>query len=108
MNLASVSIISYADSNDGNFVFVGSLACIKPERVGPECPRLVNFKEVSQKTPFAFSAMPKVAVLNLARIPQFYNRGKFYSPSELTLFRAFCYKWIRVKRCAQTSGVLFR
>ena len=52
MNLASVSTILYADSNDGNFVLVGSLACITPERVGPECPRLINFKEafVSQNT----------------------------------------------------------
>ena len=34
MNLASVSSISYADSNDGIFVPVGSLWCIKPEIVG--------------------------------------------------------------------------
>jgi hypothetical protein len=42
MNLASVSTISYADSNDGIFVLVGSLGCIKPKIVGPECPRLSN------------------------------------------------------------------
>jgi hypothetical protein len=34
MNLASVSTISYADSNDGIFLLVGSLGCIKPEIVG--------------------------------------------------------------------------
>ena len=43
MNLASVSTISYADSNDCIFVLVGSLGCIKPEIVGPESPRLINF-----------------------------------------------------------------
>jgi hypothetical protein len=41
MNLASVSTISYADSNDFIFALVGSL--IKPEIVGPESPRLINF-----------------------------------------------------------------
>jgi hypothetical protein len=40
MNLASVSTISYADSNDGIFVLVGSLGCINPKIVGPECPSL--------------------------------------------------------------------
>jgi hypothetical protein len=34
MNLASVSTISYADSNDGIFLLVGSLGCIKPEILG--------------------------------------------------------------------------
>ena len=34
MNLASVSTISYADSNDGIFLLVGSLGCIKPGIVG--------------------------------------------------------------------------
>jgi hypothetical protein len=52
MNLTSVSTISYADSNDGVFVLVGSLGRIKPEIVGPDSPRLVNFEEafVSEQT----------------------------------------------------------
>jgi hypothetical protein len=53
MNLAFVSTISYADSNNGIVVLVGSLGCIKPEIDGPESPRLINFKEafVSEQTP---------------------------------------------------------
>ena len=34
MNLASISTISYADSNDGIFLLVGSLGCVKPEILG--------------------------------------------------------------------------
>ena len=94
MNFASVSTISYGDSNDGIFVIVGLLECIKPEIVCPESPRLINFpakmkfsecarnfsrqlrkhlfwnKLLRKKT----SAM--VAVPNLARTPQFCNRGQ--------------------------------
>jgi hypothetical protein len=43
MNFAPVSTISYGDSNDGILVLVGLLECIKPEIVGPESPRLINF-----------------------------------------------------------------
>jgi hypothetical protein len=43
MNLASVSTISYADSNDGIFLLVGSLGCIKPEILG--LSKKVKFRE---------------------------------------------------------------
>ena len=46
MNLASVSTISYADSNDCIFALVGSLGCIKPEIVGPESPQKGNSENV--------------------------------------------------------------
>ena len=89
MNLASVSTISYADSNNGIFVLAGSLGCIKPEIDGPESPKLINFKEafVSEQTP-----PPKNRLLHGHRNFGTGPGDKFYSPSELTLFRASCFE----------------